>query len=189
MNTLNEFSEFLRNLRGTKSLREMERLTGLSHTYLSTLEKGFDPRSGKERNPTPEVIKKISQAFPDVDYLEMMMKAGYISDRSKTVLEGKGGEDYQNFLSQFPKEIYNLMQEHNSNTAEFNIPTYIEEVIDGNTVRKRLSAEDGLKRFLNITHLLQLENINYNGRKLSKNDIDKILKVINDMENQFEYED
>lgn len=187
---MNEFSVFLRNLRGKKSLREMERLTGLSHTYLSTLEKGYDPRSGKERKPTPEVIKKISKAFPDVDYLEMMEKAGYISDYiqySKT--EEEELKDFQNFLSMFPKEIFNLMDESHGNIAEFNIPTYVEEMVAGNTIRKRLSPEEGLLRFLNITHLLNLENVNYNGRKLSKNDIDKILKVINDIENQFEYED
>lgn len=75
---MNEFGEYLRELRGEKSLREMERITGLSHTYLSTLEKGVDPRSGKERKPTPEALKQISDAFPDVSYMDLLRKAGYI---------------------------------------------------------------------------------------------------------------
>lgn len=72
------FSIYLRELRGKRSLREMERITGLSHTYLSTLEKGFDPRTGKERNPTPEVLRTLSEAL-NVNYVELLIKAGYLS--------------------------------------------------------------------------------------------------------------
>lgn len=76
---MNEFGEYLKELRGGKSLREMERITGLSHTYLSTLEKGVDPRSGKERKPTPDILKKLSEAL-DVPYMSLMRKAGYIDE-------------------------------------------------------------------------------------------------------------
>lgn len=74
---MSNFGEYLRELRGTKSLREMEKITGISHTYLSTLEKGYDPRSGKERKPTPETLKKLSETL-EVPYWELMQKAGYI---------------------------------------------------------------------------------------------------------------
>lgn len=83
---MNEFGEYLRELRGDRSLREMERITGLSHTYLSTLEKGVDPRSGKERKPTPETLKKISETL-NVPYEELMKKAGYIKSLGKRVKE------------------------------------------------------------------------------------------------------
>lgn len=81
---MNDFGKYLKELRGNKSLREMERITGLSHTYLSTLEKGIDPRSGKERKPTPEILKKLSETL-DINYTELMEKAGYINE--KTILE------------------------------------------------------------------------------------------------------
>lgn len=77
---MNEFGGFLRELRGKRSLREMERLTGLSHTYLSSLEKGVDPRSGKERKPTPEVLRQIADAFPEADYFTLMKIAGYFTN-------------------------------------------------------------------------------------------------------------
>lgn len=83
---MNEFGEYLRELRGDRSLREMERITGLSHTYLSTLEKGVDPRSGKERKPTPETLKKLSETL-NVPYEELMKKAGYIKSLGKRVEE------------------------------------------------------------------------------------------------------
>lgn len=73
---MNEFGTFLRELRGNRSLREMQKITGLSHTYLSSLEKGVDPRSGKERKPTPAVLRKLSETL-DVDYTSLMEKAGY----------------------------------------------------------------------------------------------------------------
>lgn len=44
---MNEFGEFLKKLRGKKSIREVAKDIGISHTYLSTLEKGFDPRTKK----------------------------------------------------------------------------------------------------------------------------------------------
>lgn len=74
---LSEFGKYLKELRGKRSLREMERITGLSHTYLSTLEKGFDPRSGKERKPTPETLKKLSDTL-EVSYEKLLEVAGYI---------------------------------------------------------------------------------------------------------------
>lgn len=86
---MNGFGEYLKDLRGDRSLREMERITGLSHTYLSTLEKGVDPRSGKGRKPTPEILNKLSETL-DVDYFELMQKAGYIEENNKvTVAEIK----------------------------------------------------------------------------------------------------
>lgn len=80
----NEFGEYLKELRGKRSLREMERVTGISHTYLSTLEKGYDPRSGKERKPTPETLKKLSATL-EVSYTDLMKKAGYM--KKKTISE------------------------------------------------------------------------------------------------------
>lgn len=75
---MSEFGKYLKELRGDKSFREMERITGLSHTYLSTLEKGVDPRSGKERKPTPDVIRKIAETLGE-NYFKLMKIAGYMN--------------------------------------------------------------------------------------------------------------
>lgn len=69
------FGDVLRQLRGSRSLREMERITGISHTYLSSLEKGYDPRTGKVRKPTPETLRKLSAL--GISYKELMKTAGY----------------------------------------------------------------------------------------------------------------
>ena len=48
------------------SLREASALIGISHTYLSALEKGIDPRSGSKLVPSQDVIFKICKAY-DLD--------------------------------------------------------------------------------------------------------------------------
>jgi len=77
---MNEFGDYLREIRGKRSLRTIESLTGISHTYLSSLEKGYDPRSKKPRSPTPEVIKQLSEGL-NIDYYLLMKKAGYLDNR------------------------------------------------------------------------------------------------------------
>lgn len=103
---MNEFGTFLRELRGNRSLREMQKITGLSHTYLSSLEKGVDPRSGKERKPTPEILKKLSETL-EVDYTSLMAKAGY--SKKKDELE----ELIDSYLSTTNriKEVSELLKE------------------------------------------------------------------------------
>lgn len=51
------------------SLREASAQIGIAHTYLSSLEKGADPRSGKKLTPSPDVVFKICKAY-DLDFSE-----------------------------------------------------------------------------------------------------------------------
>ena len=64
---MNDFGKKLKELRGDQSIREASRNIGISHTYLDSLEKGIDPRTGKERKPTIEVIHKLSKYY-NVDF-------------------------------------------------------------------------------------------------------------------------
>lgn len=52
------------------SLREVERLTGVSNAYLSQIE------SGRVREPSPNVLHKLTSLY-GVDYSETMELAGY----------------------------------------------------------------------------------------------------------------
>lgn len=76
---MTNLGSLLKELRGERSFREMEKITGLSHTYLSSLEKGVDPRSGSERKPTPSVLKKLSEKL-SIDYSTLMEAAGYLPE-------------------------------------------------------------------------------------------------------------
>jgi len=52
---------------------------GISYSYLSVLEKGIDPRSGKDPNPKPETLKIISRAY-EYPYEELLKAAGYLTE-------------------------------------------------------------------------------------------------------------
>ncbi|WP_176087343.1 helix-turn-helix domain-containing protein [Virgibacillus dokdonensis] len=73
---MSQLGEFLKELRGNKSIREVAKGIGISHTYLSTLEKGYDPRTKKERKPTFEVLSKLAKYY-NVSSETLMHKAGY----------------------------------------------------------------------------------------------------------------
>ena len=85
---MNEFGNKLKELRGNTSIRESAKNIGISHTYLDSLEKGYDPRTGKERKPTIEVINKISKYY-NYDFFKLVNLAGLFmsiseaSDKSK----------------------------------------------------------------------------------------------------------
>lgn len=76
---MNEIGDLLRELRGEESLREASRRIGISHTYLDTIEKGRDKRSGKPIKPTPDTLKLISEAY-NYSYIDLLKLAGYIED-------------------------------------------------------------------------------------------------------------
>lgn len=59
----NTLGELLNELRGSESLRNASKRIGISHTYLDTIEKGFNRRSGKHVNSTPETLKLLSKAY------------------------------------------------------------------------------------------------------------------------------
>lgn len=72
----NDLGRYIRMLRGKRPLREIAEKAGLSHTYISDLEKGLRRGSKKPVKPTPETLKKISDAL-GASYTELMVLAGY----------------------------------------------------------------------------------------------------------------
>lgn len=59
------FGERIFNARMEKgwSLREAAANIGISHTYLSAIEKEYDPRTGNPVTPTPDTLLKICNAY------------------------------------------------------------------------------------------------------------------------------
>ncbi len=90
---MNSFGKYLKSLRGQRSLREIDRLSGVSHTYLSSLEKGKDPRTGHELLPTRDVLRKLASAY-GVAYIDLLIKADYLTlDEVLTVRKEHGIHD------------------------------------------------------------------------------------------------
>ena len=68
---MEEFASEFKKIRGKLSFLEMSEKTGLSHAYLVHLEQ-------QNRQPSPSVLRKISNAF-NVSYIHLMIKAGYLT--------------------------------------------------------------------------------------------------------------
>ena len=64
-----EIGTLLRRLRGELSLRDITRLTGISSSYLSQLERG-------EKRPGRSVLKRLAQTY-NVDLRDLLKRAGY----------------------------------------------------------------------------------------------------------------
>lgn len=76
---MSEIGAFLKTLRGKLTLREAAKRSGLSHSYINSLEQGKHPKTKVPINPTPETLKRLSDAY-DYDYEELMRKAGYLKE-------------------------------------------------------------------------------------------------------------
>lgn len=70
-------SRLLMELRGNKTLREVAEKAGISHTYLGVLEKGIDPRSGKQIKPSTDTLERLAKAYK-YPYEKLLKAAGYL---------------------------------------------------------------------------------------------------------------
>ncbi|WP_425057659.1 hypothetical protein SCACP_21790 [Sporomusa carbonis] len=67
---INKLGEFVRTTRGKRSLREFAKQCGISHTHLDSIEKGYDPRTGKKVSLTIETLEKLAKGLnTDTDFL------------------------------------------------------------------------------------------------------------------------
>ncbi|WP_427107971.1 helix-turn-helix domain-containing protein [Lysinibacillus xylanilyticus] len=71
----------------------------------------------------------------------------------------------------------------------FEVPAYQSRTERGITSTKIISLDQATESFLEVKNLLRLKNVNYNGFKLSQNDIKKIISKIEEMKDEFEYQD
>lgn len=148
---MSAFGEYLRELRGDRSLREIEKITGISHTYLSSLEKGYDPRSKKERKPTVEIIKKLSEHLPNASYAQLLKLAGY---EELAIYERKLKELKEDFADE--PDTHVLVSNH-----------FLEKVKDLNELLT-----------LNDYELKNKITPKYKGRELSTAEREQVLKML-----------
>ena len=161
---MNEFGEYLKQLRGKRYFREMERITGLSHTYLSTLEKGYDPRTKKPRHPTPESLKKLSETL-EVDYNILLEKAGYIDKTPSNV-------ELNEFINNMEENSY--LTEQVKGTLIDNINEAVINNVDHQII-------EGLIKELKKVNQIELNNrnsVNNFIKKKAKRDFRILLNII-----------
>lgn len=72
---MNYIGNFIKNYRGVMSLREFADKCGISHTHLDSIEKGFDPRTGKPVRVTVDTLKKIASAM-NMSVNDLLIQSG-----------------------------------------------------------------------------------------------------------------
>ena len=82
---MNKLGDYLRRRRGSLSLRDFAKQCGISHTHLDSLEKGFDPRTGKPVRVTTDTLKNIADGL-GVDYLYLSGLAENIDVSSRIAM-------------------------------------------------------------------------------------------------------
>lgn len=76
MSTIGGFIKQLREGKGL-SLREAAKRSGLSHSYIDSIEKGMHPKTKAPITPSPESLRSLSKAY-NYPYEELMKIAGHI---------------------------------------------------------------------------------------------------------------
>ncbi|MGC4378305.1 helix-turn-helix transcriptional regulator [Fictibacillus sp. Mic-4] len=84
---MNELGSFLRELRGNRSLREIAEITGLSHSYIADVEKGYRRGTKKPIKPSFDTLKRLAKAY-DYDYEKLLEIAGYLDEEEKIQVAG-----------------------------------------------------------------------------------------------------
>lgn len=72
-----DFGRFLESLRGSMSLREAAKKSGLSHAYIRDLELERNRSTNEKITPSPDTLKKLSAAY-GYPYTDLMIKAGHL---------------------------------------------------------------------------------------------------------------
>lgn len=72
---MNYIGDFIKQYRGETSLRDFAKKCDISHTHLDSIEKGYDPRTGKPIRVTVETLKKIAKAM-NMSINDLLIKSG-----------------------------------------------------------------------------------------------------------------
>ncbi|WKU13895.1 helix-turn-helix domain-containing protein [Staphylococcus devriesei] len=188
---MNDFGKKLKELRGDQSIREASRNIGISHTYLDSLEKGIDPRTGKERKPTIEVIHKLSKYY-NVDFFDLSSLAGVFVSIKDTPKEVKREEinkmkkrfkEYFNDTELIVKENYlDIMSKKLSYSESFfwqNLYNFYIQEKDSDYLKIEDEEDTDILIFIASLFKMLTENKHSNDDEIFKdisNDFNKFLK-------------
>jgi transcriptional regulator with XRE-family HTH domain len=97
---VSEIGSYLKMIREEKrlSFREASERSGISHSYIRYIETGKRPGSNTPINPSPETLKRLSEAY-NYPYPILMKVAGYIEDLEPLVEEEIDLKDINKLLN------------------------------------------------------------------------------------------
>jgi transcriptional regulator with XRE-family HTH domain len=138
--TLSTTLKAMRKERGM-SLREFSKYLGISHAYLSKLERGSDARTGKEVTPTIDTLEKISEGL-NIPIKKFMDMCGYF-EFNIGYLEESGAARDAIEIGDFVTEVANrlLSAERVTYAGDELSPEAVELVADSLRIGKNLALK------------------------------------------------
>lgn len=122
-----ELGKYLKNARNQKriSLRDVDKLTGISYSYLNMVENG-------KRNVSPALLKNLAKLY-NLDYIDLYEKAGYIDliENEKNDLLKKIGAIPLSNIETTKIPVLGTVKAGYDYLAEENIIDYISFQVDG----------------------------------------------------------
>lgn len=124
-----------------------------------------------------EEIERIDEIIMDALYPKNLGLEFEKPDFSKVIFPNLTNKE----AAQFKK---------NKHTFIFEVPANIESSVNGKKFIMPITKQAAEQSLYDVVNLLNLNaKVNLNGRTLSSNDIEKILNKINEMKDEFEYQD
>lgn len=106
---MNLIGEYIKNYRGDISLREFAKKCNISHTHLDSIEKGYDPRTGKPVSVTVETLKKIAKAM-NMTINDLLIESGDVQLKDlqldKALSSNQFDEKNKKYITDNGIEIY-----------------------------------------------------------------------------------
>lgn len=131
----NYLGNFIKQKRGNLSLREFANLIGISHSHLDSIEKGFDPKTGKPVNISLEVLNKLAKVL-DVEDLLLIYLAK---------IDYKECPDYFEKLADFQKKYKEFIKRNHFDADDKNI-NFTSEQIKNEWMSIRDSVSNEVKK-------------------------------------------
>lgn len=166
------FGEEIKRIRNEKklSLKDVEEISGISHSYLSQIE------NGKRNAPKPDMMKKLSKGL-NTPYTDLMKLAGYGGKENPIP-----SDSFFDLLSSEEKEVYINNQSRHIDIKEYrkiNHPD-IKEFLSENEVyydMKKLNQADKVMAKNILDSLFKDLEVNYPKLKDIEAEYDKIIKA------------
>lgn len=107
---MSAIGEFLKKIRGDMPLREAAKRSGLSHSYISSVENDKHPTTKAPVKPSPDSLKRLAKAY-NHSYEELMKIAGYYEGNEITSEDISELDEISEYRKKAIEEIWKMDEE------------------------------------------------------------------------------
>ncbi|WP_199614709.1 helix-turn-helix domain-containing protein [Paenibacillus alkalitolerans] len=102
---MSHIGAFLKGLRKERrlTLREAANRSGLSHSYINSIEQGKHPKTKAPISPSPDSLKALAKAY-DYPYEDLLKEAGVINEEIREQLISEKKKEAIEIIRQLPEE-------------------------------------------------------------------------------------